>query len=103
MTRLLAVFLITVLAYWVAALSWNRTPSFECSVQGLQQAADAFSDLAERRPRRANEELMKLSNRTRISDTVPTIDALVAQWTAEAGDPNPRTCRRLRESLARLR
>lgn len=101
MSRLFGVIAITLIAFYVATVFWNRAPHFDCSVEGLTQAAATFEALAERRPQRAEVELRKLSNRTRSDLEEAGIHDLLTDWTRQ-GDPNPRDCRRLRESLARL-
>ena len=102
MSRLLGVVLITLIAFIVANSSWNRTTRFECSDAGLEVAQAEFEKLAETRPRRAAEELRKLSSRTRAGDD-RRIGDLIASWTAPEGPPSARICQRLKESLARLR
>ena len=102
MARLLGVLLITLVAFWVATYSWNQAPHFECSYEGLQSAQEQFLTLAEKRPRKANEELTKLSNRTRTDGQAMTIEDLIDEWSDPAGAPDPRSCRRLSESLKRL-
>ncbi len=102
MARLLGVLLLTLIAFIVAGYSWNRTTRFECTDAGFAAAQLEFEALAEKRPRRAAEELRKLSNRTRSGGAM-TLDELFESWTVPDGEPNKRVCQRLRESLARLR
>lgn len=102
MARLLGVLLLTVIAFIVAGYYWNRTTRFECTDAGFAAAQVEFAELAERRPRRAAEELRKLSSRTRAGADM-SLEELFAAWTAPEGEPDPRVCQRLRESLARLR
>jgi len=102
MARLLSVLLLSFIAFTVAAYSWNATPNVECSREGLEDAIVTFNALAEKRPRRAADELRKLSARTRAQTQNASIRDLVTIWNSRAGGPDPRVCVRLRESFARL-
>ena len=103
MTRLLAVLLITFIAFMVAAYTWNRAPQVECTPAGLVAAGEQFATLAEKHPSKAAQELMKLANRTRADTPALSIDDLIQDWISAGTAPDPRTCRRLKESLVRLR
>ena len=103
MTRLFFVFLITVVAFIVARYSWNRAPDFDCSPAGLTQAVSSFTALAEQRPRQARQELTKLAKRTGLHEGDISLERLIDIWALEGNPPSTRVCRRLRESLARLR
>ena len=103
MTRLLAVLAITIFAFFVALYSWDRTHKFECTVEGLGLAQDQWLKLAEKHPRKARMEMRKLTERTRQSDKIVSIEQVIAQWQADPKGPDKRNCRRLREGLARLR
>ena len=105
MARLLAVIFLTIIAFVVATVTWNRTPDVVCTAHGLQEAGRIFSELAEKQhPKYVAKELSKLAHRTRVPiDDEVTIDLLIKSWTKNDQNPSPRTCRRLRESLARLK
>ncbi len=102
MTRLLGVMLLTVVALLVATYSWNKGPKVICTSEGLEAAASQFTKRAAARPRVGERELSKLARRTRSWPSAPSIEALVVHWTYEGRTPDPRACRRLRESLKRL-
>ncbi len=102
MTRLLGVLLLTIVALLVATYSWNQGPRVTCTAEGLEVAAAQFAERAAARPRAGDRELNKLARRTRSGPWASSIEALVARWTHEGRAPDPRACRRLRESLKRL-
>ena len=102
MTRLLGVIFLTIVALIVASYSWNQGPSVTCTTDGLRAAASYFDDRAKTRARTANRELDKLARRTRTNPTQLSINDLVSEWTRGRSSPDPRVCRRLRESLKRL-
>lgn len=102
MTRLIAVLAITIFAFFVAFYSWDRTAKFACNVEGLDAAQALWMKAAEKHPRKARQELRKLNERTRQGENT-RIDQLIAKWQENPTGPDRRDCRRLRESLARLR
>jgi len=106
MFRLLGVLLLASISMTVAFYSWNRGPKVTCTVAGLAKAAALFDQRAETRPNAANRELTKLIRRTRANADANagdmTIFELTQEWSAGDEAPDPRACRRLRESLHRL-
>ena len=102
MTRLLVVTALTLIAFFVALLTWNRAPSVDCTAQGLAELAPVWAELSEKRPRMAAQELRKLGERTRLRPRPTSYAGLVEAWMDTRGEPDRRDCQRLQESIKRL-
>ena len=102
MIRLFGVLLLTSFAMTIAFYSWNQGPSFSCDAQGLSKATQIFERKEIVRPNAAEREMGKLTKRIGADGGQVTIRELTQEWISATDGPDPRACRRLRESLHRL-